>query len=595
MASPSFSATSAAPYHEYQRQGPQILPSWTSDGDGALHDHDGAILHETEFLNLRHAIIIRNDVVLLKKYLAIHPLWLGPGDTPQDDPFWSAAAHGSTDALDVMLQHWAANPSSILAPDARGFRLLHVACGHAQSATARFLLDKQGPWASRFGDAIERDAYCDTAILSAASSYRHRQGLTHSASEELMRLLLSNGARATDVTFPPDDTEPLQPLTMVVGLPAVNQPLDTVLSLAIRGASADIIQCLVNGGADVHAKTIYINTGGLFGGTCDVVWDVTPLHIGSMFANANGIQALRDRRGEGVEWTDMVSRRDSHGRLPLHWATETLGTGTQAAVDDILHTMEILLAEKAADTISSPDTQGDTPLHYALRSSGVSVAPETNYHVAKFLCEKGARADIRGKNGQTPLHCLLYARPSSSMIALCNILLTKGADSSEADAAGNTVLHLGARSPRHLETVRFFLDKAGAGNQKGAQDLLLRAVDAQGNTPLHVAASAKKYFTIHESVEECIRLQDAMMTALTPERRGTERNDVKVPLLNQPNQAGKTPKQLREESRIMWQQQQKQQQQQQEAQRAWTASAGRGRGRGRGRSPIPSSLPDSPW
>lgn len=294
------------------------------------------------------------------------------------DPFLTAVAHGSTGALNVMLQHWGASPSSNLAPDAGSSNLLQVACGHAQLPMVRLLLQEQRPWASQFGDVLERDAYGNTAILSAASSYHHSQRLKHSASEELMRLLLSKGARATDVTFPPDDTEPLQPFTMVVGLPAVNQPLDTVLSLAIRVASADIIQRLVDEGADVHAKTIYVYTGGLFGGTCDVVWNVTPLHIGSMFANANGIQALRDRRGEGVQWTDMVSRRDSHGRLPLHWATETLGTGTQADADDIIHTMEILLVENAADTISSHDIQGDTPLHYLLRSSD-SVAPEITW------------------------------------------------------------------------------------------------------------------------------------------------------------------------------------------------------------------------
>lgn len=33
------------------------------------------------------------------------------------------------------------------------------------------------------------------------------------------------------------------------------------------------------------------------------------------------------------------------------------------------------------------------------------------------------------------------------MIALGNLLLTKGADLSEADAAGNTMLYLAARSP----------------------------------------------------------------------------------------------------------------------------------------------------
>lgn len=588
MASPSTTTPSAVPYYEFQRRGPQILPTWTSDGEGALHDHDGAVLHETEYSSLLRAIIKRNDVLLLRKYLAIHPSSLGPAEIPLNDPFWTAAAHGSTDALDVMLQHWAANPSTILAPDARGFRIIHVACAHAQLPTARFLIDERRPWASRFGGihaiAVERDAHDYTAILSAASWYRHGQKPEHDDSEELMRLLLSKGARATDAILAPGNTEPLRPLTMVASLPEIDQPLDTVLSLAISGASTDMIGRLVDGGADIHAKTIYVDTNGLFGGTCDVAWDVTPLHIGSMFANANGIQALRDRRGDGVGWRDMVSCSDSHGRLPLHWAAGCLWAETKAAADDILRTMELLLADDAAETVDSPDAQGDTPLHYAVRNSVGGPAPDTSYQVAKFLCEKGARAGARGANGQTPLHCLVSthaARPSSSMMALAKLLLAYGADVRDEDADGNTVLHLAARSAQHLETVRFFLDEASG---KTSQDLLLSAANAQGDTPLHVAA-AQSHFAQDQSVEERIRSQDAMMRALTPESRACGEMDSKQSWLDQPNRAGKTPRQLCEESRSMWRQQQ------QDGRRAWTT----GIGRGRGRSPVAPSLPDSPW
>lgn len=593
MASPSTSTPSAAPYYEFQRRGPQILPNWTCDGEGALHDHDGAVLYETEYSSLLRTIIKRNDVVLLRKYLAIHPSWLGPAEVPLDDPFWTAAAHGSTDALDVMLQHWAAHPDSILAPDARGFRLLHVACAHAQLQTVRFLIDDHRPWASRFGDAnaivVERDAHGQTAILSAASWYRHGHQLEHDESEEVMRLLLSKGARATDAIFPPSDTEPLLPLTMVVSLPVVDQPLETVLSLAIMGASADIITNLVDGGADVHAKTIYVDTTGLFEGTCDVAWDVTPLHIGSMFANIDGNQALRDLRGDGIEWRDMVSCRDSHGRLPLHWVAGGLWAETKASPDDIVRTMELLLVDNPAETVNSPDVHDDTPLHYAVRNS--SAAPDISYRVAKFLCEKGASAGARGTDGQTPLLCLISthaARPSSGMMVLCKLLLAHGADVGDADADGNTVLHLAARSAQHLETVYFFLEGgADAGNGRSDRDLLLRAVNAQGNTPLHVAAAAQSHFARDQSVEERVRSQDAMMRALTPECRAHGDNDGERSLLDQPNQAGKTPRQLCEESRNMWRQQQ------QDAQRASVAGVGRGRGRGRGLAAP--SLPDSSW
>ncbi|KAG6365629.1 hypothetical protein INS49_007240 [Diaporthe citri] len=262
-----------------------------------------------------------------------------------------------------------------------------------------------------------------------------------------------------------------------------------------------------------------------------------------MFANANGIQAMRDRRADGVEWRDMVSYSDSHGRMPLHWAAG--GLEAKVTPDDILRTMGLLLGDNAAETVSAPDAQGDTPLHYAVRSS-VGGAPEISYQVARFLCGKGARAGTRGTKRQTPLHCLVSAhaeRPSSSMMALCKLLLAHSADVGDADADGNTVLHLAARSAQHLETVRFFLDEAGTGDEKGAQDLLIRAVNAQGDAPLHMAA-AQNHFARDQSVEERIRSQDEMMRALTPESRAHGEDDSEQSLLDQANQAGKTPRQI---------------------------------------------------
>lgn len=597
MASPSTSATSAAPYYEFQKQGPQELPNWTSEGERALHDHDGAVLHETEYSGLLRAIIKRNDVLLLSKCLAIHPASLGPGETWRYDPFWTATAHGSTDALDIMLQHWNADPSRTLAPDARGFRLLHVACAHAKLHTARFLIDEQRPWASRFGDgraiATERDALGQTAILSAAARYRDSQNIDHDDLEVVIRLLLCKGARATDTTRLIARPDPKWPTPTFTSNPMSDQPLNTVLSLAVPGASAEMIGSLVDGGADVHLKTRYVDTNGLFGETHNFALDVTPLHIASMFANADGVQALHDRRGDDVAWRDMVSRTDSHGRLPLHWAAGGAGgpwAQTKDIPHDILRTMELLLdADAASDAVSCTDAQGDTLLHYIVRSS--SASPEINYQVAKFLCEKGARAGTRGSNGQTPLHCLICthaARPSSGMMALCKLLLAHGANVGDEGADGNTVLHLAARAPQHLETLRLFLDDAGAGRESGARDLLLCSVNAQGDTPLHVAATGRWWLDRNQPVEEHIRSQDALMRMLTPECRADVGHKSEQSLLDQPNRAGKTPKQLCEEIRRVWRKEQ-------DAQPTWAAGVGRGNGRGRGLSPVAPSLPDSPW
>lgn len=582
-----------APYPEFQRQGLQILSDWTSEGNGVLRDHDGAVLHETEYFCLLRAIIKRNDVVLLRRYLAIHPSALGPGETLWHDPFWTAVANGSTDTLDVMLQHWEATPTDIVAPDARGFSLLQVACAHAQLPTVRFLMDECRPWASRFGDGgivtTERDFYGKTAIISAATGYRRVPGTKHDELDELMRLLLSKGAHATDAIFPPNETELLQPLTMITTLPAVDQPLNTVLSLAVSGANADTIVRLVDGGADVHTKTIYIDTNGLFDGTCDVAWDVTPLHIASLFANANGIQALRDHRGDGNDCKDMVSCRDSHGRLPIHWAAAGLWAETKATPPDVLRTMELLLAENAEEMVNEPDKEGDTPLHHVVRNSIDGDALDISHQIARLLCEKGAQPNTRGKNGQTALHCLLSAhaaRPSSRMMALFKLILAHGGSIDSPDSDGNTVLHLAARSTHHLETVKFLLADASARNGQGARDHLLRAANAMGNTALHIAAASSNDHAGGQSVEARMQAQEAMMTVLTPEYGAGGGDHRERSILGQPNLSGKTPRQLCDERRSTWRKEE-------DAQRAWTA--GLGQGRGRGRSLVAPSLADSPW
>lgn len=64
MASPS---TSTWLYRKF-RQPSQSLPG----DEGALHDHDGAILYETDRGELLRKMIKHNDVISLRQYLAKH-------------------------------------------------------------------------------------------------------------------------------------------------------------------------------------------------------------------------------------------------------------------------------------------------------------------------------------------------------------------------------------------------------------------------------------------------------------------------------------------------------------------------------------------
>ena len=547
-------STSTSRYHNFRQ--PQIIEPDMEDI--TLLDEDGTALYETEFNGLLLTIIQLNDVSTLKRYLAKYPRALGRGDSHVYDPFWSAAHHGSTDALRVLLEHYAADPSQTEAPNARGYLLLNVACHSAQVNTARFLLDSQ----PAYGDIHARDAQGMTALLSAAASFvgsafeendRNDSKRDRVArGEELMQLLLDRGACARDsMTDRNEDS----------------QPCDTVLSLAISKASAAMVTRLIDEGADVHGKRLQFFQDSFFGVFVgrDVIRDITPLHTGSFYLNAEGVQVLLDRRGSGIEISDMVSCRDSFGCLPLHWAAGGPGSLEEELIfpyDDIvshaLSTMKLMLTSNPS-TINAQDEHGETPLHFAVR--GHARCGTKHSAIAKLLLEYGADASLRGRKGQTPLHCLGFDVLGGEPIdpTLIALLLAHGANVDDLDADGNTPLYLAAKNLHHVEAVRFLVSRGANVN----------ATDSQGNTPLHRAAGGSIWFAERKlTVDDLIRAQDEMMRVLQ------DAGGNNVNLMDQPNAAGRTPRQIREEIRNKWRESE-------EPQRKLLDGAGRGRGRGR--------------
>lgn len=129
------------PYSEFHTR-----RSNCGDTDITLLDKDGTTLHETNYRGLLLQIIKLNDIATLNQYIAKHPqAALAPGEVEYYDPFWVAAAHGSTDVLHTLLEHNTADLARTEPLDKRGFLLLNVACRYAQLATARFLLDSKPP------------------------------------------------------------------------------------------------------------------------------------------------------------------------------------------------------------------------------------------------------------------------------------------------------------------------------------------------------------------------------------------------------------------------------------------------------------------
>lgn len=563
-----------------------------------LVDTDGAPLFETEYGGLKRKIIARNDVPRLKQYISAYSSAsiLAPGETYDQDPFFVAASHGSTNALRFLLEQCSkvSNNNSTNADlmqttvplDQRGFSLLNATCGSAQVETARFLLDSHchPPSRTRTAGLSARHRWDETPLLSAAvslacitfddadeSADRYAWICDRIArGEELMNFLLDRGASAQDAIYPP-------PSQHEVDDEGKMQPYDTVLGLAIcRGGSA-LVRRLIDSGADIYMKhhCVYWRVGCHgFGRKKSPVRDVTALHLGSWYWNADGIRALLEHhteysQGGGAichEVEDLISFRDSDGRLPLHWAAAGPGAAECTLPEDVicsrlLDTFRLLLAGKYAATINAQDGEGATPLYYAVGAHAACGGRHANVAI-KFLLDHGADASTSDSRGQTVLHVLAYRSVDSDPIDTALLdMLVNSSNINHADKDGNTPLHIMARNLRQVRAAKFLLEQGADAH----------AVNTVGNTVLHEAARGifQPRDTREGKMEDVtladkIQAQDEMIAVLQQDSAGGS-------LMNQPNAAGRTARQLLADTRRKWQ-------------GRWESSrrgmpAGRGRGR----------------
>lgn len=521
---------------------------WTEDND-PFFDIDGSILYETDYDGLLCAIIERDDVATLTRYLAKEPrAAIAPSMGTFCDPFFTAAESGSLNALRVLVEHHYRNAdilplegTYLARPNERGFLILNVACRHAHIEMVRFLLDREPP----LGSVHAKDDWGETALLAAAGSLAQlgcdASGIDHATrgwidqriarGEELIHLLLDRGAPAR---YTRDQVAGREKFNLMP------EPVDTVLGRAISRASYTLVKRLIEAGADIHEREEYFEMLG----ARDVVRNVTKLHVASGFWNTAGIRALFDHLGsEG--FTSMVSCCDSEGRLPLHWAAKGTPESTENLLPEdqitprIIDTFKLLLANDLS-TINVRDHRGMTALHYAVGThTGDTSQGET---VIRFLCESGADARLKDNKEQTVLHILAFTSISSCPIdpALLDLLIMHGADVHHADNEGNTALHVMARNLQEVKGVQHLVNIGANVNTK----------DALGNTPLHCAMSGfiwprKSQGNGIVPLAERIRAQDEMIRILQ-EAGHTD-------LMDQSNTAGKTPRQLFLETRAKWQ------------------------------------------
>ena len=443
------------------------------DGENAiiLVDDNGDLLYETEESGLWYALIQQNKAGLLSQYLAGYGgIW--QGETFYLEPFFVAAASGSTDALRALLEYCAASPVKIRLDERCEF-LLHTACRGGYPNTVRFLLENEATFRNihhRIGFIHDRDRYNMTALLAAAGpSHSQREGedpdklLDNGARrDELVRLLLDTGADASDAVSRLDGEQPQAPDQEPQG-----RLICTVLSQAVAWAKYELVTRLIDSGAQVHTRqqhdyrVEWYNAGPEH--ALHHVKRVTPLHIAGYYSNLDGVQALLDRRGNNISIVDMVSSPDGFGGLPLHRAAG--GPGPLKGYDVFFGNQMIpapvatikLLLSGAPNTINCRDIEGRTPLHHAVKT--YSRYESKRFDTAKALCENGADASLRDKKGQTPLHVLAKRATAAESIdmALLGLLLAYGARVDDVDADGNTILHFVAQRHDYSNAARVLL------------------------------------------------------------------------------------------------------------------------------------------
>ncbi|KAF7521268.1 hypothetical protein G7054_g12494 [Neopestalotiopsis clavispora] len=529
-----------------------------------------------EYESILSVIIRRDDLDALEEYLVLHPHRLkGPGAAYDPQGYWPdafeyAAIWGATSVLKYLLDYEQKFPGKNLRFRAEEYGLLNLACRHGHLETVRYLLDTSQDVAA---DVKFRDKDGWTPLLAAADALAKFRGYQKehpavgeaefsSRCEEIMRLLLDRGALPNDVyqrrfVFHEEQYVDLDRRMRWVESHSTEEELAedphlgwippgeastrlvaSVLSLAIRSARPAMIQRLIDGGSDIHAQ--------LF---CPIIGDskITPLHVAAHNFNDEGIRILYENRGS-VRFEDMVKNCDTYDRTPLHEAAD--GTGTLIArervVAQAVATFSFLLSHCTADTVNMRDGGGRTALQLLMffnyNPTDKTVRRKLRTHVARLLVEHGADPSARQPDdGRNAIHVLANSFPvdvgaDHDEVQLLRLLAQNGASVQESDSAGNTPLHLAATGCPNPTAVRELL-------QLGA---VPDASNNAGDTPLHAAANMTGVIWGHGlGLEEAIVMQDAVMQLII---EAADQGTGKV--IEQRNAVGKTPIEIRDESRV---------------------------------------------
>ena len=268
----------------------------------------------------------------------------------------------------------------------------------------------------------------------------------------------------------------------------------TALHCALKGGYADVVEVLIDAGADIEARN---NEGG------------SALHVVSAYQPQ--FVKMLVRAGAGVRATD--NRGDTCLLLAADFGnTETVRYLVNLPEVDVNHrdsdgcTAVLLAAWKnhpdvvevlidAGADMEVQDEHGHSPLHLACCSRALAVV--------KMLVRAGAGVRVTNNGGGS---CLELAATNADTETVRTLLCMPEVDVNQSNDRGYTPLHF-AVSMQHSDVVQLLID-AGAD---------IEAKDVQGTTPLHCACSAGELDIVQKllkaGADVCV-VDDASTTCL---------------------------------------------------------------------------------
>ncbi|CAH3109017.1 unnamed protein product, partial [Porites lobata] len=220
---------------------------------------------------------------------------------------------------------------------------------------------------------------------------------------------------------------------------------DTVLHYAVRlnRRSCDVLNCLIENGADVNVRTEYSKC--------------TPLMIAAHCKNLNAVEFL-------LKHGAIVDLRDKLNKSSLHYGVERASRSSDTSFDVVS-----CLLNHGAD-INAPMNGKYTLL--------MSASSFQQVGLVNFLLEQGANVLLKDKDGNTALHfaCGIWNSASCACDVL-NCLTENGADINAIRNDNCTPLML-ASSGGYVDQITFLI-KHGAN---------VHLQDKNGDTALHHAA-----------------------------------------------------------------------------------------------------------